>query len=106
MDAIGLMVSATLVVAVFVVFELAVRIVCDEIGDLRYSVAPTMLGGLRAWGDGSHEGAVPTGGATGADDPPTPPDPGPDVTAPPVSDGGLVVPVTRVTRGRSHYAPG
>ncbi len=100
MDAIGLLLSATLVVAVFVAFDLAVRLVCDAIDDVRYSVAPMVLGGLHAWGDERNGPPGPVGGATGGDDQPPPPDPGPDVTDPRVTDGGLVVPVTRAMRAR------
>ena len=101
MDAIGLMVSAALVLAVFVAFEHVVRSVCDAIDDVRYSVAPTVLGGFRAWGDGRNEASVPDRTTTGDDDQPPPPDSRPDVTGPRVADGGLVVPVTRVRPGRS-----
>jgi hypothetical protein len=104
MDAIGLLLSATLVVTVFVAFELVVRFVCDAIDDVRYSVAPTVLGGLRAWGDERNEASVPDRKTTGGDDQPPPPDPRPDVTARRMADGGLVVPVTRVTPDRSGCA--
>jgi hypothetical protein len=96
MDLVGLVLAASLVAGVFVLFDVAVRIICDAIDDVRYSVTPTVIGGLRAWGDGREESSAP-----GADDRAAPHDPSRDVTAPRRGDDGVVVPVARVLRGRS-----
>ena len=103
MDAIGLLLSATMVVTVFVAFELVVRVVGDAVDDVRYSVAPAVLGGLRAWGDGDRETRSRPGALPEADDAlPSSGGPAPHPPATRTRDGGHVVPVTAVTRHRSH----
>lgn len=107
MDAIGLLLSATLVVAVVLTFELVVRAVGDAVDDVRYSVAPAVLGGLRAWGDDDRE-TRRAGGPPHADHalPPSGGPPPPEPSASPGRDGGLVIPVTAVTRRRTHCVAG
>jgi hypothetical protein len=102
MDAIGGVIAASLVIGVFVLFDAAVRIVCGAVGELRYSVAPTMVGGLRAWVEERRAvepaaGVRPTGPG-GGEPPPGDGEAGAGWRA---RDGALVIPVTPVRRMRA-----
>jgi hypothetical protein len=109
MDAIGFAWAAALVLGVFVVFERLVNALGDVVDAARWSVAPTVLGGLRAWGERASQ-AVPEAGGSDVDEADTAPPPGPGGTRNAEgagrSDDRLVVPVTRVEPRRRILAAG
>ena len=100
MDALGLILSAALCTAVFVIFDLFIRLLGDAVGEIRYSVAPALLGGLHAWSEGQEPGSNPSNEPSSGTAPP-PDEPRITVGRP---DPGLVVPVGPVSRRTARCA--
>ena len=101
MDAIAFVLSMTFVAVVFVAFDRLVRLLGGLAGAIRYSVAPTMVDGVRSWSQDG--GAAGTGAGPDED--------APDQDAGPTGgdaevhrDEGLVVPVERITRSGHLWA--
>ena len=90
--------------AAFVLFYVLVRLLGDAVGEVCYTVAPTLLGGLRAWRE-RPAGSTPS---AEAEPPGDAAPPGIDSAGPRPESGrrdpGLVVPMTPVTRHRTPCA--
>jgi hypothetical protein len=96
MDTVGLVLSAALCLAAFALFDLVIRLLGDAVGEIRYTVVPTLVGGMHAWREHDMEsGHTPSLGPS--DGPGLPPG---DAVGrmEPGRDPGLIVPVAPVTR--------
>jgi hypothetical protein len=92
-DTIGFALATAFLASAFTVFGVIDRFVAGIASEIRYSVAPAMVSGIRAWGDEprpAHQrspgGVEAPGGAAGTG----------GETIPDRHDQGLVVPVTPV----------
>lgn len=99
-DTIGFALSTAVLATVFTIFGIIGRIVDGVAAEIRYSVAPAMISGVRAWGrDRTGTADRPVSGGTPPDEPPARGRPAPATVG---REAGYVVPVARLPRRGWH----
>ncbi|HEY3334322.1 MAG TPA: hypothetical protein VGK16_03720 [Candidatus Limnocylindrales bacterium] len=105
MDAIGFVLATTFLASAFAVFGVVGRIVDGVVDGLRYTVAPTMIGGFGAWAERrtpSPPQTMPPAEVEPPDDTSREGGPGPGDRSREPGGAGLVVPVQRLSQRGWH----